>query len=580
MVLRFFVTLLFFTLLLTDFGRIGGAAVAPAATSLHGRKAQVSFPGTPGTNGGGWVWQGCGPSQCYNQEYGQCFHSTSVECRNPTKLEVVTPSPTPRPVVQRIETENPILFRLNNIADDYILSASDRATILSNIRTLIDDTLDESWELISVKHPGEYIGTRRLQSSLRGENKRRLNKTIYIPVIITVRGREDMSHMARLFILQALRNKLNLLLMYLKSLNANAFASVQISVEELNLADIGTLIVTSQPTLQPTNSPLQSTIDVTLTGTPSWVWIIVAAVCTVVGICLLCCICRAGYCLSCEGCGCCLERKRDTKNDYEMQTQLAKRIYLAGVPRNGNSDGGRWDVYGRRRQSDRVRRHGDRRRSALDWGRRHGDRRRSDRKRRRSDGHVLNGNSNGYHQSDRRRPSRPVAKRSLSMIEKEHAREEIDIVEEGMKVETEHNDPVLAAPPAYPAATLYQGHDPVAYQNALVVYDDVQKTRFTLEPEGSMIDDIANPETTALVLYNPPKEPEGILAEATALVLFNPPKEPKSPPKDPKSRLARTRTPRRRSLPSVTSEESAITVDFNDSCPDLRKLMRDELLDC
>jgi hypothetical protein len=179
---------------------------------------QFTSPGTPGTNGGGWQRQGCGPSQCYNQDYGQCFHSTSVECKNKTPQEStslvqVTPPPTPRPVVQMIETENPILLRLLNVADDYILSASDRARILSKIRALIDETLDEYWELVSVESPGEYIGTRRLQSSLRGGNKRRLNKTLNIPVIVTVRGREDMSDMARLFILQALRNKLNLLLM-------------------------------------------------------------------------------------------------------------------------------------------------------------------------------------------------------------------------------------------------------------------------------------------------------------------------------------------------------------------------------
>ena len=198
---------LFFTLLLLladYFGRIGGAAAA--AASHHGRKVQGNSPGNG--DGGGWQWQGCSPSQCYYEEYNACFHITSYECKNNPGgsglLLVTTPPPTPRPVVARIETENPILFRLLNVVDDYILSSSDRARILSKIRALIEETLDDSWELISNEIPGEYTGssTRRLQSSsLRGGNKRKLYETLYLPVIVTVRGREDMSDMSRLFIL-------------------------------------------------------------------------------------------------------------------------------------------------------------------------------------------------------------------------------------------------------------------------------------------------------------------------------------------------------------------------------------------
>ena len=97
------------------------------------------------------------------------------------------------------------------------------------------------------------------------------------------------------------------------------------------------------------------------------------------------------------------------------------------------------------------------------------------------------------------------------MMGKEIALEEMDMIEEGSKVEPEHDKLVLAALPAsFP--THHQGQDPVADQNALVVYDDEQ-IRFTLEPEGSMIDDVPKPEATAIVLFNPPKEPEGGLAE-------------------------------------------------------------------
>jgi hypothetical protein len=508
MVLPSFLTFLFFTVLLTDFLRIRGAA---EATSLHGRKAQAN---------------GCGVAQCFSPTYGLCFHLTSHECLNlsqpqpevlvvtpsPTPMPVVlTPSPTPRPVVRMVETENPILIRLNNVADNYILSVSYLERILNKIGALLAETLDESWEFITVEYPGKYIGERRLQPSLRGGNKRRLNKTIFIPAVVIVRGREDMSDMSRLFILQALRDRLDVLSMYLKSsIDANAFRSVLLSVEELNLADIDIGGSTNA-------SPPETSVEVTSTGTgtvgtgadgtgtdgtlssgtPSWVWIIVALACLAVVICLLCCISRAGPCISCDCGGCLARRKPYTNEDHEMRNQLAlaKSTYHARVPHYdyGKYDGGRHVVYKRRRGSTRVRRHGERRRRAIGRERRHGDWRRTDYlnygKRRRHD-------ESRNHQSQSDCSSRPAVKRSHRMIEKELSRDEIDIMTD--------NGPLSEQDAAHALAL---------YQNALVVRDDVKKRRFALEPEGSMIDDIADPQTTALVLYNPPKEPEGEPAE-------------------------------------------------------------------
>jgi hypothetical protein len=390
-------TLLFFAVFLTDFLRIRGAAEA-AATTLHGGTAEVN---------------GCGTNQCYSPVYGLCFHSTSYECTSllnnprPRPQEMgLTRSPTPRPIVHMIKTENPILLQLNNVADNYILSASDRERILSKIEALLDE-LDESFEVISVKSPGKCVGKRRLQPSLRGGNKRRLNKKIYIPAIVTVCGREDMSDMSRLFILQALRDRLNVLLKYLKSLDAYAFRSVQLGVEELNLANIG--IGTGTDGTGTDETPSSDS------GTPSyWVWIItVALACLAVGICLLCCICRAGPYISCD-CGSCLgSRKPDTNKDYQKkQNQLAEIMYLARVSRYGNYEGVRDDIYGRRKESTMVRRHSDRRR------RRHGDWRRCDSldydyvKRRR---HDESESRNHQNQSQSDRSSRPVATRSRSM---------------------------------------------------------------------------------------------------------------------------------------------------------------------
>lgn len=67
---------------------------------------------------------------------------------------------------------------------------------------------------------------------------------------------------------------------------------------------------------------------------------------------------------------------------------------------------------------------------------------------------------------------------------------------------------------------------PIKYPNALVVYDDEQ-LRFPLEPEGPKIEDV-QPET-AIVLYDPPKEPEG--NTVSAVVSFNFPTENKEAPR-------------------------------------------------
>ncbi|KAK1734250.1 hypothetical protein QTG54_015017 [Skeletonema marinoi] len=484
----------------------------PSAAPHHGRKAQGNFnvPGTNGGGGGGWQWQGCGPSQCYRQDYGQCFHATSYECTNQLEFVAATPPPTQRPITPRIQTEIPILFQLLNVAGEYIFSSSDQAKFLSKIRALLDEELDDSWEIISVESLGEY-SARRLTlttSSLRGGNTRRLNKTLYIPVIVTLSGREDMSDMARLFILQALRSKLNTLLMYIKSINANAFRSLQLSVNELNLADV-VEVVAGRPTPTPTvgiqststntetirSTETKTSVEAPSTGTPFWVWLIVATVCIPLGICLLLCMCRAGWCLCCTDCGGggCFKRKRDTREDYERQTQSvteSRRQYYAR----------RRQYYARGTRSDGMRKYGERGRG--DNGRRrHGEseRRRGIGKYRRirSDSNII------YYQSDGPRPSRsrPMAKRSLSMMmDKEIALAEMNIIEGGIEAETKQDEPVVAAlplPASFP--TQNRGKDTpapvdVEYENALVVYGDEQ-IGLTLEPEGPKIENLPKPGT-------------------------------------------------------------------------------------
>ena len=534
----FFVVITIFFSLLLGLTRAGGAAAGtPSSASHHRRQAQgiVSSSST----------SQCGDSQCYysslTSNYAGCFHITSRECTVllQEQLELSpststdTPPPTPNPITQMVQSEIPILLRLLNVPEDYILSPSDRAKILSKMWALLNEELDDSWEIMNVEFPGQYMGARRLQSLLRGGSRRRLTNSLYIPVVVTVRGREVMSGMSLDFILQAFRNKLNMLLMYIKSLDTDAFRNLQLSelsVDKLDLDDVAegvggpTVIIQStdsnSSTMTETNSSTETKISVGTqstgapsTGAPFWVWIIVAAVCIPLIICLLLCMCRAGWCVCCTEWLSCFKRKRDTKEDNELQKQLAIERWsqqpvkkrrdrdsvdnLVSVARYDDSDRGRIS-----RERDVRRKH--RRRRGDHGRRRHGDRRHSDRR---------------NHERDRSPRARPVAKRSLSMIEKEIALAQLKIIEGGSEAETKYDEPVVAALPVslLPASlpTQNQGKDPSVaadYQNAVVVYDDEQ-VRFTMEPEGPKIDDVPKPESTAVVLFTPLKEPEGDIVE-------------------------------------------------------------------
>eukprot|EP00986_Skeletonema_menzelii_P000543 scaffold159_cov151-Skeletonema_menzelii.AAC.19 len=484
--------------------RVGGAAAAPAlaVAARHGRKAQ-------GNN------NGCGRFQCYVEKYNLCLHKMSNECisQRPDPevfiTSTVTPPPTPMQVtqsiqiietdIQIIETESPILVRLLNVAEDYTLSSLDRTRYVSMIQGVLDDALGDPWEGIRVEYTCEYVGERRLQSS---PSIRRLNKTLYLPVLVTLRGEESWSDMAQTFSLQAIRNKLNILSMNLKSLNPNAFRNLQLSVEELNLDDVA---CASGPT-----ASIQSIITVTNTdkAAPIWVWMIVAAICIPLGFCLLICTFR-----SCKF----KRRKRVTMDDYLIPNQLA--AFHGYDYANSYGNGVRYD---KRRQNDVIYsrsegtgRHGRRRsrRRRGDERRRHGAKKSRDYRKRTHNGqYISNRDVDMNRQSDHR-----LAIKSLSTMAKEIEQAQMNMPDER----------ALVALPAHQSALVIDNPSQdlrlaLEYQeNALVVYDDEQ-IRFTLEPEGLKIEDV-KPET-AVALYMPPNKSKGAPGPA-AVDSFNPPKE-------------------------------------------------------
>ena len=123
--------------------------------------------------------------------------------------------------------------------------------------------------------------------------------------------------------------------------------------------------------------------------------------------------------------------------------------------------------------------------------------RRDYRKRTQSVRYISNRDVDMNRQSDHR-----LAIRSLSMMEKEIAQEKMNMQDERALVALPaHQSALTIGNPSQdlPLALEYQ-------ENALVVYDDEQ-IRFTLEPEGSKIEDL-KPES-AVALYMPPKKSKG-----------------------------------------------------------------------
>eukprot|EP00986_Skeletonema_menzelii_P013867 scaffold8526_cov144-Skeletonema_menzelii.AAC.14 len=468
---------------------------------------------------------GCLPSQCFIEQYAECFHRTSFECVNllhgeftatvtpppspppvpVTQTKPPTPGPSPRPVTQtptkaqRTQIfEIPILVRLLNVAEDYILSARDLERYLRIIRGVLDEALDDPWEIIRVEYLGEYVGERRLQSSLRGgDSFRRLSKTLYLPVLVTLRGEEDLSGTARTltFILQLMRNKLSVLLSRIKSLNPNAFRNLQLSVEELNVVDVassnanasGPIEGIQSTNIAPSTSTETNDYSTSFSsseGSPFWVWLIVTSICICMSFILFMCMCRKFSVKS---------RDRVTKDEYPTPNQLAM---LHGY---GNSYGDKHEQkakYETKRQNvanhRRVRSEGAR-------TRRHGSSSSSSSSRKRSDERKR------HDTKTKRQSSRKIRRRSDEDAYISNEDVDMDVFcGHRSSIQKEHERALVALPPrraSFGAATattamtlpsrrasFSDALTTIHKHDALVVYDD-EKIRSSLEPEGSKIED-------------------------------------------------------------------------------------------
>ena len=541
-----------------------GAAATSATINLttasrqgQERKVQANF-----------VALACNREECYINLLGGCYHNTSHECQHlihaslpnapivtPQQQQIQSPNQSPRPSPRPIQSptsratprpttrsatgsqifEIPILVRLLNVEEDYILTASDRTKYLDIVRWVLDRTLVD-WEILRLEYVGDYFGERRrrLQSLLQRElgkhSNRRLYKTVYLPVLVTLRlhGKGDSSDIARIitFILQILRNNLRILLARFKSLNPYEFRNLQLIVEELNLANIavssgsGTANINGQGT-QPINtvtiSTSTNTSEETTSSTssggdsdgvaPFWVWLIVAIVFICMCIVIFMCLSRK----------CCVKSRDDiTKDEYLNHLAV---LYGYGH-KKAEDDNRRQDAMIDRRR--RSRSAGAGRRKSEKRSGYYKPKKQSGRRIRRSsdvgDGYITSGDVDitRLGLSGHRRSSSS----SSRLLLMDHKRELVALPHRpprGASFCATTNTKTATRPPRRASFNdaisttqkRRRSHDLLLpdYQvqkNALVVYDD-ERISFTLEPEGPKIEDVKTKSAVASC-QGPPEE--------------------------------------------------------------------------
>jgi len=162
------------------------------------------------------------------------------------------------------ETSHPVQLNFENLPAGYPLYRKDRPSIIRFVKKLVGDDIDESFELIEV---ADDMKRRSLFSSLSG-NIRRLD-TVSLPLLFTVNGPADQSDFAPVYVLQAIRDNLEDIEEYLKSLDSRTFKNVIVTIGPYDDIDDD-----------------EEDMD-----TPWWVWFLVAMGLLLFIICFFMCCC-------------------------------------------------------------------------------------------------------------------------------------------------------------------------------------------------------------------------------------------------------------------------------------------------
>jgi len=187
-------------------------------------------------------------------------------------------------------TDHPVQLIFDNIRSNYRLPRADREAIIRFVKQRIGSSLDDAFDLIEVSYAAGWNG-RSLLSTYR----------LSLPLLIRVRGSPDVSGFALSYILQAIRDNIRDIELYVKSLDDYVFMNTIVSVETYDF--------NGNP--ESNNPATSGVMDEEAPNTPWWVWLLV-----VIAIILFTCC----FCVCCFSCAYRYKKSKETyqKSDDEI----------------------------------------------------------------------------------------------------------------------------------------------------------------------------------------------------------------------------------------------------------------------
>ena len=156
------------------------------------------------------------------------------------------------------EAVHPVRLTFNNISSEYRLSVANRVSTICFVKELMDDNLDESFELIEVDY-ADRDGNRSLLPSML-HHGRRLN-ALSLPLCVTVKRSANQSDFSLSYVVEVLEDHKQDIVRKLRFLNWDSFKNVGLSIATYNSADIATEPIPGIKEMETTVHPMQMTFE-------------------------------------------------------------------------------------------------------------------------------------------------------------------------------------------------------------------------------------------------------------------------------------------------------------------------------
>ncbi|KAL7526568.1 hypothetical protein ACHAXR_001546, partial [Thalassiosira sp. AJA248-18] len=197
--------------------------------------------------------------------------------RGNSTVQTLAPSPKPtmKPVAPvPIDTIHPVQLTFENVPAGYRLSATNRKSIITFIEELLNDYLDDSFELLEVAYArsgGETAERGHLPSSSSSSSLRppRRLESVSLPLRIALRGPSNFSEdFVQAYIIEVLQDRSKNIVNYMKAVDWEAFKSVRVSSGPFDFTEL--IEPTTSPSLPPqTRMPSVSPTVPPQTGQPT-----------------------------------------------------------------------------------------------------------------------------------------------------------------------------------------------------------------------------------------------------------------------------------------------------------------------